>query len=45
MEDELHVGPADGDGAGAGGVSDLGVVYLEVEVTSASPREGGADRP
>jgi hypothetical protein len=31
MEEELLVGPADGDGVGAGGVLDVGVVYLEVE--------------
>jgi hypothetical protein len=43
MEEEIHVGLADGDGAGAGGILDVGVVYLEVEGPGASPREGGAD--
>jgi hypothetical protein len=43
MEEELRVGPADGDGAVAGGVLDVGVVYLEVEGAGASPRGGGAD--
>jgi hypothetical protein len=37
MEDELRVGPVDSDGAGAGGVRDVGTVYLEAEGTSASP--------
>jgi hypothetical protein len=43
MEEELCVGPVDGDGARVGGVLDVGVVYLEVEGPGASPREGGAD--
>jgi hypothetical protein len=43
MEEELYVGAADGDGAVAGGVLDVGVVYLEVEGAGASPRGGGAD--
>jgi hypothetical protein len=43
MEEELRVGPADGDGVVAGGVLNVGVVYLEVEGAGASPREGGAD--
>jgi hypothetical protein len=43
MEEELRVGPADGDEAVAGGVLDVGAVYLEVEGAGASPREGGAD--
>jgi hypothetical protein len=43
MEEELYVGAADGDGAVAGGVLDVGVVYLEVEGAGASPRGRGAD--
>jgi hypothetical protein len=43
MEEELRVGPADGDGAVAGGVLDVGAVYLEMEGAGASPRGGGAD--
>jgi hypothetical protein len=43
MEEELCVGPANGDGALAGGVLDVGAVYLEVEGAGVSPRGGGAD--
>jgi hypothetical protein len=43
MEEELCLGTTDGDGAGAGGIRDVGVVFLEVEGTGASTREGGAD--
>jgi hypothetical protein len=42
-EEELCVGPADGDGAVAGGVLDVGAMYREVEGAGASPRGGGAD--
>jgi hypothetical protein len=38
MEDELCVILADGDGAGVGGVLDVGAVYLELGGASASPR-------
>jgi hypothetical protein len=41
MEDELRVGPADGDGAG--GMRDGDTVYLELVGVGASPLEGGAD--
>jgi hypothetical protein len=37
MEDELCVGPTDGDGAGAGGMRDVDVVYLVLGGTGASP--------
>jgi hypothetical protein len=37
MEKELRVEPADGDGAVAGGVLDVGVVYLELRGAGASP--------
>jgi hypothetical protein len=43
MEEELCVEPADGDGAVAGGIHDVGAVYLEVEGAGVSPRGGGAD--
>jgi hypothetical protein len=37
LEDELHVSPTDGDGAVEGGALDVGVLYLEVGGTGASP--------
>jgi hypothetical protein len=37
MEDELHVGPAYGDGVVAGGALDVGMVYLDVVGAGASP--------
>jgi hypothetical protein len=36
MEDELRVKPADGDGAVAGDVLEVGVVYLELGGACAS---------
>jgi hypothetical protein len=43
MEDELCVGPADGDGVVARCVLDVGAMYLELEGAGSFPREGGAD--
>jgi hypothetical protein len=37
MEDELRVGLVDGEGAGAGGIRDVDVVYLELGGAGASP--------
>jgi hypothetical protein len=43
MEEELHVRPADDNATGAGGILDVGAVYLDAEGAGASPREGGAN--
>jgi hypothetical protein len=43
MEDELRVGPADGDGVVARGALNVGVLYLEVVGSGVSAREGGVD--
>jgi hypothetical protein len=37
MEEELCVGPANGDGVVAGAALDTGVLYLEVEGAGVSP--------